>query len=76
MLETGGSYLRFTKEGDILTMKLNINSNGAILSYKLNDKNEFIAYNNVIKEKDLNYRLIITVNVQKKCILPIDRIDL
>ena len=51
----------FYKIGGILIMKLKFTENNAILSYKANDEKEFIAWNNITTNKELKYRLAVTI---------------
>ena len=52
--------------GEIITMKLEINSNDSILSFKLNDDKKEFKINNIIKEKGINYRLAVSICTKKQ----------
>ena len=43
-----------------------------ILSYKIHDKNEFIAFDNVLREKGLEYRLAIAMKSKKSALRILD----
>ena len=51
----------FTKKGDVLTMKLKFNPNKSTLSFRINNDDEFIAFDNVERAKELKYRLAISM---------------
>ena len=48
-------------------MKLVFNSNDGILSYKVNDENEFIASKNITRDKTLSYRLAVSLWCRYSC---------
>ena len=49
-------------------MKLVLGLNKGVLSYKINNGKEKIAFNNIIKEDGLNYRLAITTFEKDQCL--------
>ena len=52
-------YPLFTNKNDILTMKLMFTPDGnGKISYKINDNDEFIGFENITREKSLNYRFV------------------
>ena len=51
--------------GDILIMKLKFTSSGGILSFKINNDEEFIAYNKIEMNEKLQYRLAISMGANK-----------
>ena len=55
------NYPSFYKGGDILTVKLKLTINGAKVSYKINDDEEFCEYNNTLREYGLNYRFAVSM---------------
>ena len=42
-------------------MKLDLTKNKGKLSYKVNDSEEFTAFDNILREKNLKYRLAISM---------------
>ena len=54
-------FPRFVKQGDILTIKLDLTSNGGKLIYKINNNKEFSPYNDILREKGLDYQFAISM---------------
>ena len=50
----------FNKNGDIIIMKLKFDKNCGVLTFKINDNKQFIAFNNIYKDNELMYRVAIT----------------
>ena len=53
------SLPRIRNKGDILTIKLKLNEKQSILTLRVNNDEEVVAIDNVIRDKELDYRLAI-----------------
>ena len=52
---------KFLKTGDIFTMKLKFTEKENIITVKLNDGEEVIAFDNILRKNGLNYRFAISL---------------
>ena len=51
---------RFKKQNDKIIMKLELSSDKGILKYTINDGDEFTTFTNILRKKDLKYRLAVS----------------
>ena len=54
-----------SKDGDIITIKLKFGTSKTTLCAQINNKKEFIIYDNILRREGLSYRLAISLGSKK-----------